>query len=84
MSQATQAVDNAKQALDGVQRLEEDKQNAGTSLNQFDHLTPAQQQALENAINNASTRDEVAQKLAEAQALNNAMQALKDSIQNHA
>ncbi|WP_422635971.1 DUF1542 domain-containing protein [Staphylococcus pasteuri] len=84
VSQATQAVDNAKQALDGVQRLEEDKQNAGTSLNQFDHLTPAQQQALENAINNASTRDEVAQKLAEAQALNNAMQALKDSIQDHA
>ncbi|WP_424842390.1 hyperosmolarity resistance protein Ebh [Staphylococcus pasteuri] len=84
VSQATQAVDNTKQALDGVQRLEEDKQNAGTSLNQFDHLTPAQQQAIENAINNASTRDEVAQKLEEAQALNNAMQALKDSIQDHA
>ncbi|WP_415918579.1 DUF1542 domain-containing protein [Staphylococcus warneri] len=82
VSQATQAVTTAKQALDGVERLAEDKQNASNSINHFDQLTPAQQQAIDNAINQATTRDEVAQKLAEAQELNNAMKALKDSIQD--
>lgn len=72
-----------KQALNGVEKLAEDKQHAGESMNQFNQLTPAQQQALNDAITNAQTRDEVAQKLAEAEALNNAMQALKDSIKDH-
>ncbi len=46
-----------KNALDGVERLAQDKQTAGNSLNHLDQLTPAQQQALENQINNATTRD---------------------------
>ncbi|CAA4043861.1 cell wall associated fibronectin-binding protein [Staphylococcus aureus] len=70
VSSATQAVISSKNALDGVERLAQDKQTAGNSLNHLDQLTPAQQQALENQINNATTRGEVAQKLTEAQALN--------------
>ncbi|MBR9044055.1 hyperosmolarity resistance protein Ebh, partial [Staphylococcus aureus] len=72
VSSATQAVISSKNALDGVERLAQDKQTAGNSLNHLDQLTPAQQQALENQINNATTRGEVAQKLTEAQALNQA------------
>ncbi|SQE88418.1 cell wall associated fibronectin-binding protein [Staphylococcus aureus] len=82
VSSATQAVISSKNALDGVERLAQDKQIAGNSLNHLDQLTPAQQQALENQINNATTRGEVAQKLTEAQALNQAMEALRNSIQD--
>ncbi|MBR8890167.1 hyperosmolarity resistance protein Ebh, partial [Staphylococcus aureus] len=82
VSSATQAVISSKNALDGVERLAQDKQTAGNSLNHLDQLTPAQQQALENQINNATTRGEVAQKLTEAQALNQAMEALRNSIKD--
>ncbi|MBR9556001.1 hyperosmolarity resistance protein Ebh, partial [Staphylococcus aureus] len=82
VSSATQAVISSKNALDGFERLAQDKQTAGNSLNHLDQLTPAQQQALENQINNATTRGEVAQKFAQAQALNQAMEALKESIKD--
>ncbi|MBR9407570.1 hyperosmolarity resistance protein Ebh, partial [Staphylococcus aureus] len=82
VSSATQAVISSKNALDGVERLAQDKQTAGNSLNHLDQLTPAQQQALENQINNATTRGEVAQITAQAQALNQAMEALKESIKD--
>ncbi|WP_438827666.1 hyperosmolarity resistance protein Ebh [Staphylococcus warneri] len=80
VNQATESVNATKQALNGVEKLAEDKQHAGETMNQFNQLTPAQQQALNDAITDAQTRDEVAQKVAQAEALNNAMQALKDSI----
>ncbi|MFI0661244.1 DUF1542 domain-containing protein, partial [Staphylococcus aureus] len=82
VSSATQAVTSSKNALDGVERLAQDKQTAGNSLNHLDQLTPAQQQALENQINNATTRDKVAEIIAQAQALNEAMKALKESIKD--
>ncbi|MDA3756531.1 DUF1542 domain-containing protein, partial [Staphylococcus aureus] len=82
VSSATQAVTSSKNALDGVERLAQDKQTAGNSLNHLDQLTPAQQQALENQINNATTRDKVAKIIAQAQALNEAMKALKESIKD--
>ncbi|MCS5201639.1 UNVERIFIED_CONTAM: DUF1542 domain-containing protein [Staphylococcus aureus] len=82
VSSATQAVTSSKNALDGVERLAQDKQTAGNSLNHLDQLTPAQQQALENQINNATTRDKVAEIIAQAQALNEAIKALKESIKD--
>ncbi len=82
VSTATQAVTSSKNALDGVERLAQDKQTAGNSLNHLDQLTPAQQQALENQINNATTRDKVAEIIAQAQALNEAIKALKESIKD--
>ncbi|HDK7683561.1 TPA: hyperosmolarity resistance protein Ebh [Staphylococcus aureus] len=82
VSSATQAVTSSKNALDGVERLAQDKQTAENSLNHLDQLTPAQQQALENQINNATTRDKVAEIIAQAQALNEAMKALKESIKD--
>ncbi|HDR0332893.1 TPA: hyperosmolarity resistance protein Ebh, partial [Staphylococcus aureus] len=82
VSSATQAVISSKNALDGVERLAQDKQTSGNSLNHLDQLTPAQQQALENQINNATTRDKVAEIIAQAQALNEAMKALKESIKD--
>ncbi|MGT0186190.1 hypothetical protein ACVNP0_13360 [Staphylococcus aureus] len=84
VSSATQAVTSSKNALDGVEPLAQDKQTAGNSLNHLDQLTPAQQQALENQINNATTRDKVAEIIAQAQALNEAMKALKKVLRiNH-
>lgn len=83
VNQAIESVNATKQALNGVEKLAEDKQHAGETMNQFNQLTPAQQQALNDAITNAQTRDEVAQKVAQAEALNNAMQALKESVKDH-
>ncbi len=82
VSSATQAVTSSKNALDGVERLAQDKQTAGNSLNHLDQLTPAQQQALENQINNATTRDKVAEIIAQAQkdAYTQAVQHAKDLI----
>lgn len=82
VSSATQAVISSKNALDGVERLAQDKQTAGNSLNHLDQLSPAQQQALENQINQSPTREKVAEIIAQAQALNEAMNALKESIQD--
>ncbi|MBE2142418.1 GA module-containing protein, partial [Staphylococcus argenteus] len=82
VSSATQAVNTTKNALDGVERLAQDKQTAGNSLNHLDQLTPAQQQALENQINQSPTREKVAEIIAQAQALNEAMNALKESIKD--
>ncbi|HCZ8900032.1 TPA: GA module-containing protein, partial [Staphylococcus aureus] len=72
----------AKDNLHGDQKLADDKQHAVTDLNQLNGLNNPQRQALESQINNAATRDEVAQKLAEAKALDQAMQALRNSIQD--
>ncbi|HFO0363733.1 TPA: hypothetical protein ACHHQG_002813, partial [Staphylococcus aureus] len=63
-------------------KLADDKQHAVTDLNQLNGLNNPQRQALESQINNAATRDQVAQKLAEAKALNQAMEALRNSIQD--
>ncbi|MGZ1885662.1 hypothetical protein ACXQDM_13855, partial [Staphylococcus argenteus] len=82
IEQLTQAVNQAKDNLHGDQKLADDKQHAVTDLNQLNGLNGPQRQALESQINNAATRGEVAQKLAEANALNQAMQSLRDSIQD--
>ncbi|HCV2800888.1 TPA: GA module-containing protein, partial [Staphylococcus aureus] len=82
VEQLTQAVNQAKDNLHGDQKLADDKQHAVTDLNQLNGLNNPQRQALESQINNAATRDEVAQKLAEAKALDQAMQALRNSIQD--
>ncbi len=82
IDQATQAVNDAKNNLHGDQKLAQDKQRATETLNNLSNLNTPQRQALENQINNAATRGEVAQKLTEAQALNQAMEALRNSIQD--
>ncbi len=82
VEQLTQAVNQAKDNLHGDQKLADDKQHAVTDLNQLNGLNNPQRQALESQINNAATRGEVAQKLTEAQALNQAMEALRNSIQD--
>ncbi len=82
IDQATQAVTDAKNNLHGDQKLAQDKQRATETLNNLSNLNTPQRQALENQINNAATRGEVAQKLTEAQALNQAMEALRNSIQD--
>ncbi|MCD0813458.1 hypothetical protein, partial [Staphylococcus aureus] len=82
VEQLTHAFKQAKDNLHGDQKLADDKQHAVTDLNQLNGLNNPQRQALESQINNAATRGEVAQKLAEAKALDQAMQALRNSIQD--
>ncbi len=82
IDQATQAVTDAKNNLHGDEKLAQDKQRATETLNNLSNLNTPQRQALENQINNAATRGEVAQKLTEAEALNQAMEALRNSIQD--
>ncbi|WP_141708532.1 GA module-containing protein, partial [Staphylococcus aureus] len=66
IDQATQEVNDAKNNLHGDQKLAHDKQRATDTLNNLSNLNTPQCQALENQINNAGTRGEVAQKLTEA------------------
>ncbi|WP_148249845.1 GA module-containing protein, partial [Staphylococcus aureus] len=72
----------SKDNLHDDQKLADDKQHAVTDLNQLNGLNNPQRQALESQINNATTRSEIAQKLAEAKALDQAMQALRNSNQD--
>ncbi|WP_422124956.1 DUF1542 domain-containing protein [Staphylococcus caprae] len=82
ITQLTQAVNKAKDALNGVELLNADKQSALQSIPTLSHLNPAQQEAFNTQINNANTRSEVQQIIGQAQMLNNAMKALEDSIQD--
>ena len=81
ITQLTQAVNKAKDALNGVKLLNADKQ-AAQSLPTLSHLNQAQQEAFNTQINNAHTRSEVQQIIGQAQNLNNVMKSLEDSIQD--
>ena len=83
IEQATQAVINAKDQLHGEQKLAQDKQLANETIDHLQHLNAAQRQALQAQINQLPTRDEVAQKVAQAEALDESMKALRDIIQDH-
>ena len=82
ITQLTQAVNKAKDALNGVKLLNADKQAAQQSLPTLSHLNQAQQEAFNTQINNAHTRSEVQQIIGQAQNLNNVMKSLEDSIQD--
>ncbi|MGZ1614089.1 hypothetical protein ACXQA5_13585, partial [Staphylococcus argenteus] len=61
IEQLTQAVNTAKDNLHGDQKLAHDQQQAVTAVNALPNLNQSQQQALNDAINAAPTRTEVAQ-----------------------
>lgn len=82
ITQLTQAVNKAKDALNGVKLLNADKQAAQQSLPTLSHLNQAQQEAFNTQINNAHTRSEVQEIIGQAQNLNNVMKSLEDSIQD--
>ena len=60
IKQLTDAVNQANNDLNGVELLDADKQNAHQSIPTLMHLNQAQQNALNEKINNAVTRAKVA------------------------
>lgn len=79
VQQLTQAVTNAKDHLHGDEKLQNDKQLAVNNLNQLSGLNDAQRDAFESQINQAPTRNMVAESIAQANALNQAMVSLRNA-----
>ena len=79
------AINNIKQAinaLDGEHKLQQAKENANLLINSLNDLNAPQRDAINRLVNKAQTREKVAEQLQSAQALNDAMKHLRNSIQN--
>ena len=82
IKQLTDAVNQANNDLNGVELLDADKQNAHQSIPTLTHLNQAQQNALNEKINNAVTRAEVAAIIGQVKLLDHAMENLEESIKD--
>ncbi len=82
IKQLTDAVNQANNDLNGVELLDADKQNAHQSIPTLMHLNQAQQNALNEKINNAVTRAKVAAIIGQAKILDHAMENLEESIKD--
>ena len=80
IEQATQAVQQAEQALHGVEKLTHDKTTASNELDGLTNLTDAQREKLKEQINNSTSRDDIKQKIEQAKQLNNLMDQLKQQV----
>ena len=58
------------------------KENANLLINSLNDLNAPQRDAINRLVNKAQTREKVAEQLQSAQALNDAMKHLRNSIQN--
>ncbi|MDU7184512.1 MAG: hypothetical protein E6294_00575, partial [Klebsiella sp.] len=79
------AINNIKHAinaLDGEHKLQQEKENANLLINSLNDLNAPQRDAINRLVNEAQTREKVAEQLQSAQALNDAMKHLRNSIQN--
>ncbi|MCC3682750.1 hypothetical protein LLE75_07780, partial [Staphylococcus epidermidis] len=79
------AINNIKHAinaLDGEHKLQQAKENANLLINSLNDLNAPQRDAINRLVNEAQTREKVAEQLQSAQALNDAMKHLRNSIQN--
>lgn len=77
------ALNNIKTATDnlhGEQRLQNEKDTSNNSIDHMTHLNQPQKDALKQAIDGATTREQVAEKLKEAKALDNAMKQLENQV----
>ncbi|HDR0567632.1 TPA: GA module-containing protein, partial [Staphylococcus aureus] len=82
INQAATTVNTTKAALHGDVKLQNDKDHAKQTVSQLAHLNNAQKHMEDTLIDNETTRTAVKQDLTEAQALDQAMQALRNSIQD--
>ena len=74
------AINTAKQDLNGNRKVEDAKNNANQALHGLNHLNNAQRENIEHQIDQAQTLADIARVNNEAQALNNAMGQLADSL----
>lgn len=80
INQATQALESAKHALNGAQKLQDDKNSANQEIGNLPGLTDAQKHALDEAINQLTHRPEISKKLKDAKFLNDEMEKLKAAV----
>ena len=82
VEEALQRIVDAKQALNGDQKLNDTKTNAQQYLGKLTHLTDAQRQAFEANVNQANNIADVNQIKQEAQSLDGAMDQLNTLVNN--
>lgn len=80
INQAATTVNTTKAALHGDVKLQNDKDHAKQTVSQLAHLNNAQKHMEDTLIDNETTRTAVKQDLTEAQALDQLMDALQQSI----
>ncbi|ETJ18101.1 hypothetical protein Q604_UNBC18678G0001, partial [human gut metagenome] len=68
--------------LNGEADLTKAKEDAVASINNLSGLTNEQKTKENQAVNGAQTRDQVANKLRDAEALDQSMQTLRDLVNN--
>ena len=81
---ALSAINTAKQDLNGNRKVEDAKNNANQALNNLNHLNNAQRENIEHQIDQAQTLADIDRINNDAQALNNAMGQLADSLNDKA
>lgn len=82
IEQALTHVQQAQQDLDGVQQLANSKHQATQNVDGLSSLNDGQKRELNLLINSANTRTKVQEELNKATELNQAMEALRNSVQN--
>lgn len=81
IEQALQAIEKVKQALNGDAKLNETKPKALQYIDQLPSLNDQQKAKIKADIANSSNLNDIAESVSQAVELNDAMQALKDKLQ---
>lgn len=82
IEQAINNINSAINNLNGEAKLTKAKEDAVASINNLSGLTNEQKTKENQAVNGAQTRDQVANKLRDAEALDQSMQTLRDLVNN--
>ena len=77
----TQKVIQAKDSLHGANKLAQNQADSNSIINQSTNLNDKQKQALNDLINHAQTKQQVAEIIAQANKLNNDMGTLKTLVE---
>ncbi|PPJ68659.1 hypothetical protein CV021_16805, partial [Staphylococcus aureus] len=77
----TQKVIQAKDSLHGANKLAQNQADSNLIINQSTNLNDKQKQALNDLINHAQTKQQVAEIIAQANKLNNEMGTLKTLVE---
>ncbi|MHA3838888.1 hypothetical protein [Mycoplasma sp. VS1572C] len=82
VTQQISAIKQAKEALNGDQALNDQREAANTALKNATHLNEAQKQELQNFINSSTSASDLKNKINDIQSLDNKMAELQEAITN--
>ncbi|MHA0273051.1 hypothetical protein ACXYFN_03410 [Mycoplasma sp. 48589B] len=82
VAQQISAIKQAKEALNGDQALNDQREAANTALKNATHLNEAQKQELQNFINSSTSASDLKNKINDIQSLDNKMAELQEAITN--